>query len=604
MSGHKRDDERLADWVDGRLSPRHLERFEAELRADPELRAAAEHYRRTVTALRGAFARVDDDRPGSDLTDRIMAELTSATASSAGGAERPASRTGRVLRPWLWSAAAAAALVVAFVGARVLERDSRVERRDDVAADFNEHDDAPKSALRDDLQAAGGTRRAEGGAALQPGAFVDAAPGGAEVGRAAVQSESAEPRPADDRGATHDATPQLGVGRVAPPGAPAPAAPATGAERDLQREEGRSGLAIEFREVAPSEEVPAVADPKGPATRARREAARDDEEQAGEPSAGRPQQFSRQDEGEAARFGEGSGALLTAVVRSGDPVFLLDFSAAAPGDRSVGVTADDGSGARTAGDSRAAPPAPGRSTSDAQESLARLQDVPSPPVDGFRMALYGPAADALVEPVLRDERARRWLAGMAAARAGSADNVVRLKLLPARAEGLDPGPVQPTAPGTAAAGPAGAPRALAGGGGAEPSRAGPGAAGAPIYAFHPGDVAFWVAGNEPAVLATLRDALAAARGEGASVTVCQLAAPPPADGSDTDKNDDGFAARAVVGRDSTVAERAPVPVAPFVALDQRGVQELLRSRKERVDGRVDGAWVVVRVPAPAAGSGR
>jgi hypothetical protein len=49
-------DERLADWVDGRLSERDRERFEAELRVSPQLRERVDEYERTVQSVRAASA--------------------------------------------------------------------------------------------------------------------------------------------------------------------------------------------------------------------------------------------------------------------------------------------------------------------------------------------------------------------------------------------------------------------------------------------------------------------------------------------------------------------------------------------------------------------
>ncbi len=49
-------DERLADWVDGRLDAEELARFEAELEVDAELRAVAEGYRSFVEMVRAGLA--------------------------------------------------------------------------------------------------------------------------------------------------------------------------------------------------------------------------------------------------------------------------------------------------------------------------------------------------------------------------------------------------------------------------------------------------------------------------------------------------------------------------------------------------------------------
>ncbi|MCC6784738.1 MAG: hypothetical protein IT457_17965 [Planctomycetes bacterium] len=91
-------DERIADWVDGRLDAIQLQRFEAELRVNPALRAAAEEYRRSVQAIREALAGGERVRAG--FADRVMTAI-----------EGERRQRGRRWIPWLGSAAAAAALV-------------------------------------------------------------------------------------------------------------------------------------------------------------------------------------------------------------------------------------------------------------------------------------------------------------------------------------------------------------------------------------------------------------------------------------------------------------------------------------------------------------
>ncbi len=53
MSRPPEQDERLADWVDGNLSAKELERFEAELRVNPELADAASEYQDFVRKIQG-----------------------------------------------------------------------------------------------------------------------------------------------------------------------------------------------------------------------------------------------------------------------------------------------------------------------------------------------------------------------------------------------------------------------------------------------------------------------------------------------------------------------------------------------------------------------
>ncbi|MBK8100856.1 MAG: hypothetical protein IPK26_27530 [Planctomycetes bacterium] len=101
-------DERLADWVDGRLSSRDRERFEAEMRVSPRLREEAEAYRRSVQAVQAALRA---SGPRVDLADRVLAKLR----------ERPAPAVVvRSRAPWrplpiMASLAAAAAIVISIV---------------------------------------------------------------------------------------------------------------------------------------------------------------------------------------------------------------------------------------------------------------------------------------------------------------------------------------------------------------------------------------------------------------------------------------------------------------------------------------------------------
>lgn len=113
------DDERLADWVDGRMSVRDRERFEAELRVNPQLRQAAETYRRGVEAVRQVLRAPG---PGVDVADAVLARI---------GA--PAAAGPRPLRlfPLAASLLVAAAVVMVVV---VLQGLEPATRRDDFAA--------------------------------------------------------------------------------------------------------------------------------------------------------------------------------------------------------------------------------------------------------------------------------------------------------------------------------------------------------------------------------------------------------------------------------------------------------------------------------------
>lgn len=114
------DDERLADWVDGRLGERERERFEAEMRVNPDLRAAAEEYRAFTEQFRGALASIDE-APGPDLTDRIMQTV--------------AAPRGPRIAPWLGSLLAAAALALIYLAITYLPSDTDEPTVDGLASD-------------------------------------------------------------------------------------------------------------------------------------------------------------------------------------------------------------------------------------------------------------------------------------------------------------------------------------------------------------------------------------------------------------------------------------------------------------------------------------
>ena len=95
-------DERLADWVDGRLSERDRERFAAELRVSPQLRKDLEEYEKTVAAVRAALQA--PTRP-VQIADRVMAAIAAGNTRTRVG---PRWRS----QSFLWSLASAAALLV------------------------------------------------------------------------------------------------------------------------------------------------------------------------------------------------------------------------------------------------------------------------------------------------------------------------------------------------------------------------------------------------------------------------------------------------------------------------------------------------------------
>jgi hypothetical protein len=119
--GDRQPDERLADWVDGCMSPRDRERFTAELRVNAQLRADLAAYERTVAAVRQALQAPTQPLPrstgsqaagatpaGSSFADRVVAQLQAAPERR----PRLVDGGGIAWRPVLWSLCSAAALLV------------------------------------------------------------------------------------------------------------------------------------------------------------------------------------------------------------------------------------------------------------------------------------------------------------------------------------------------------------------------------------------------------------------------------------------------------------------------------------------------------------
>ena len=102
---HDRDvDERLADWVDGRMTERERARFEGELRVNAKLRADLAEYERTVDVLRRAL---QVPTQPTAVADRVLARI------AAGQAAAPLVRhSRRGFGPFGWSLFCAAALML------------------------------------------------------------------------------------------------------------------------------------------------------------------------------------------------------------------------------------------------------------------------------------------------------------------------------------------------------------------------------------------------------------------------------------------------------------------------------------------------------------
>lgn len=128
MTRHERDDqrpvdkrfadERLADWIDGRLDEVQSERFEAEMRVNPDLRAAAEEYRHTVESIRAALREGESVGPG--FADLVMRAIDDE------GRDGPPRRWF----PWAGSAAAAAVLVAVWFALPRAREPSPLPRED------------------------------------------------------------------------------------------------------------------------------------------------------------------------------------------------------------------------------------------------------------------------------------------------------------------------------------------------------------------------------------------------------------------------------------------------------------------------------------------
>lgn len=82
MNGPHHDDvdERLCDWVDGRMTERERERFAAELRVNASLRQQLAEYEHTVAAIRAALQAPTTPVP---MADRVIAALATQQNRSA-----------------------------------------------------------------------------------------------------------------------------------------------------------------------------------------------------------------------------------------------------------------------------------------------------------------------------------------------------------------------------------------------------------------------------------------------------------------------------------------------------------------------------------------
>lgn len=100
-------DDRLADWVDGRMTDRERERFLAELRVNAQLRRDLADYEETVAAVRAALQAPTSP---TNLTDRVLSAIAAPDRTPAHG--MPPGHAPFVRRPLFWSLASAAAVLI------------------------------------------------------------------------------------------------------------------------------------------------------------------------------------------------------------------------------------------------------------------------------------------------------------------------------------------------------------------------------------------------------------------------------------------------------------------------------------------------------------
>ncbi|MFM1873620.1 MAG: hypothetical protein RL398_3042 [Planctomycetota bacterium] len=106
-------DPRLSEWLDGEMSPRDRDRFVAELRVNPQLRADLAAFQQTVETTRAALAatRAEEERSAADgerMAAAVLARLAAPRAAAANPRRWTASH-------WLLGGTLAAALLTAAV---------------------------------------------------------------------------------------------------------------------------------------------------------------------------------------------------------------------------------------------------------------------------------------------------------------------------------------------------------------------------------------------------------------------------------------------------------------------------------------------------------
>lgn len=148
-------DDRICDYVDGCLSPRELDRFEAELRVSDRLRAQLEAYRETVADVREAL---NAPIVQVDLADRVMAAIASGAQPVPDSGAPSTTGSGRVL-PFVMALVSAAALLAIAIWLDAFGTRTAPDLADDVAAESSSGEEAKNGANDERGFARGGQPR-------------------------------------------------------------------------------------------------------------------------------------------------------------------------------------------------------------------------------------------------------------------------------------------------------------------------------------------------------------------------------------------------------------------------------------------------------------
>ncbi len=118
-------DERLCDWMDGTMTARELQRFDAELRVSKQLRDRADAYRRVVLGVREGLSQ---DLEPVDCADAVLARIRGISAPPLAPATPRGPRLPSVPGAWWRSALVAAGMLsLIFVLDRIEPMQTSVE---------------------------------------------------------------------------------------------------------------------------------------------------------------------------------------------------------------------------------------------------------------------------------------------------------------------------------------------------------------------------------------------------------------------------------------------------------------------------------------------